>query len=303
MSPARGDRYGRPRPVDGGVKARSARGGFGRTWWGKAFIEAVEAMSEPGRLARGRSYARAGQVVSYRIGAGSVVAEVQGSQPRPFTAEFTVRRLREEELELLVETIRDTPGMLADIASGSVVAEVQGSQPRPFTAEFTVRRLREEELELLVETIRDTPGMLADIASGVLPPALGPHLLPTTAADLDFSCTCPDPGWPCKHAAAVCYLLAERLDEAPREILTLRGLDLDTLIGGLEREPSPESDDDPYGERGTLPALPRLEFHAAPDDLDPVLLRKAARMVSEDETAAATAVRELEALYERLDRT
>ncbi|MFI2559426.1 SWIM zinc finger family protein [Nocardia farcinica] len=255
MSPARGDRYGRPRPVDGGVKARSARGGFGRTWWGKAFIEAVEAMSEPGRLVRGRSYARAGQVVSYRIGAGSVVAEVQGSQPRPFTAEFTVRRLREEELELLVETIRDTPGMLADIASG------------------------------------------------VLPPALGPHLLPTTAADLDFSCTCPDPGWPCKHAAAVCYLLAERLDEAPREILTLRGLDLDTLIGGLEREPSPESDDDPYGERGTLPALPRLEFHAAPDDLDPVLLRKAARMVSEDETAAATAVRELEALYERLDRT
>lgn len=243
-----------------GVSARTKRGGFGRTWWGKAFIDAVEAMSEPGRLARGRSYARAGNVIDYRI----------------------------------------------DI--GIVVAEVQGSQPRPFTAEFTVRRLREEEIELLVETIRAAPGTLADIASGVLPAALGPHLLPTTAADLDFSCTCPDPGWPCKHAAAVCYLLAERLDEAPREILTLRGLDLDALIARLERTPDPGEGDtadltDPYGDQRELPAPPRIEFRSAIDDLDPVLLRKALRMVSEDETNATTALKELRTLYAAFERS
>lgn len=243
-----------------GVAARAKRGGFGRTWWGKSFIDAVEAMSEPGRLARGRAYARAGNVVDYRIGIGIVVAEVQGSQPRPFTAEFTVRRLREEEIELLVETIRDAPGTLADIASG------------------------------------------------VLPPALGPHLLPTTAADLDFSCTCPDPGWPCKHAAAVCYLLAERLDESPRDILTLRGLDLDTLIAKLEREPAPEADDtadstDPYGDQREFPDPPRVRFRSAIDDLDPVLLRKAMRMVSEDEQTATTALKELRILYDALERS
>ncbi|WP_067860470.1 SWIM zinc finger family protein [Nocardia shimofusensis] len=243
-----------------GVSARTKRGGFGRTWWGKAFIDAVEAMSEPGRLARGRGYARAGNVIDYRI----------------------------------------------DI--GIVVAEVQGSQPRPFTAEFTVRRLREEEIELLVETIRAAPGTLADIASGVLPAALGPHLLPTTAADLDFSCTCPDPGWPCKHAAAVCYLLAERFDEAPREILTLRGLDLDALIARLERTPDPGEDDtadltDPYGDRRELPMPPRIEFRSVIEDLDPMLLRKALRMVSEDETNATTALKELRTLYGALERS
>ncbi|MEV4239982.1 SWIM zinc finger family protein [Nocardia sp. NPDC049737] len=247
-------KYGKRRPVRGGVEARSRRGGFGRTWWGKALIEAVEQMAEPGRLARGRTYARAGQVVSYRI------------EP------------------------------------GAVTAEVQGSQPRPFTSVFAIRQLRDEELELLIETIRTTPGVLAEIVSGALPTSLGEHLLPTTAADLDFSCTCPDPGWPCKHVAAVCYLLAERLDERPREILTLRGLDLDTLIVGIERDTTPTVSDDVYGDRAQLPDLPKLEFRPAIDDLDPTLLRRALRMIAEDEPTAAAGLRDLRALYEALDR-
>ncbi|MFC9892160.1 SWIM zinc finger family protein [Nocardia sp. NPDC127579] len=246
-------KYGKRLPVRGGVEARSRRGGFGRTWWGKALIEAVEAMAEPGRLARGRTYARSGQVVSYRI------------EP------------------------------------GAVTAEVQGSQPRPFTAVFAVRALREEELDLLIDTIRAAPGMLADIASGALPIGLGPLLLPTTAADLDFECTCPDPGWPCKHVAAVCYLLAERLDERPREILTLRGLDLDTLIAGIERDPQPAESADPYGDEAVLPDLPKPEFCPALDDLDPTLLRRAMRMSSEDESMAAAGLRELRALYAVLE--
>ncbi|WP_280238001.1 SWIM zinc finger family protein [Nocardia abscessus] len=246
--------YGKKLPVRGGVEARSRRGGFGRTWWGRALVDSVERMAEPGRLARGRNYARSGQVVNYRIEPGAVTAEVQGSQPRPFTAVFTVRPLREEE-----------------------IAE-------------------------LIETIRSAPGMLTEIASGALPTGLGPLLLPSTAAELDFTCTCPDPGWPCKHVAAVCYLLAERLDEHPREILTLRGLDLDTVIGGIEREPGPPVSDDPYGANIPLPDLPTVEFRPAPEDLDPVLLRRALRMTSADETTAATGLRELTALYRRFDR-
>lgn len=246
--------FGKRRPVKGGVRARNQRGGFGRTWWGRAFIEAVEQMAEPGRTARGRTYARSGQVVNYRI------------EP------------------------------------GAVTAEVQGSQPRPFTAVCTIRPLRAEEIELLVETIRAAPGMLAAIASGALPTELGPLLLPMTAADLDFSCTCPDIGWPCKHTAAVCYILAERLDERPREILTLRGIDLETLIGGIERDSGTTESDDPYGDRTVLPDLPKVEFQPAAEDLDPVLLRKALRMTAADETVAAAGLRELTAVYRLFDR-
>ena len=112
--------YGKKLPVRGGVEPRSRRGAFGRSWWGKALIESVEQMAEPGRLARGRNYARSGQVVNYHLEPGAVTAEVQGSQPRPFTAVFTVRPLREDELELIIETIRSAPGMLAEIASGAL---------------------------------------------------------------------------------------------------------------------------------------------------------------------------------------
>lgn len=243
--PDHGDR----RPVVGGAVARNRRGGFGRSTWGRAFVEAVERVADdPGRLARGRTYARAGQVVSYRV------------EP------------------------------------GAVIAEVQGSQPRPFTSVCRVRKLREEEVELLVDTIRAEPGMLARIVSGALPTALAEHLLPDTAADLDFGCSCPDHGWPCKHVAAVCYLLAEDLDERPRELLTLRGVSMETLIGGVERA-DPTDTADPYGDGTELPALPTPEIHPALDDLDPALLRRALRMMSEDEATAAAGLRGLIAVY------
>jgi uncharacterized Zn finger protein len=102
--------------------------------------------------------------------------------------------------------------------------------------------------------------------------------------------------------AALCYLLAERLDERPREILTLRGLDLDTLIIGIERAAAPTVSDDPYGDRTALPDLPKVEFRPAIDDLDPTLLRRALRMTAEDEPMAAAGLRDLRALYEALDR-
>lgn len=242
--------FGPRRPVRGGARAH---GGFGRTWWGKSLLAAVERVADAGRLSRGRTYARAGQVVDYRI------------------------------------------------ERGAVTAEVQGSQPSPFTAVLSVRPLRPEEVELLLAEIRAAPGMLAEIASGALPQALGPHLLPTTAAELDFTCSCPDLGWPCKHVAAVCYLLAERLDERPGDLLTLRGLDLDTLIGGVEQSADITESDDPYGDDLELPDLPRIEFHPVLDDLDPIPLRRALRMTSEDEQTAATGLRELRSLYTEFD--
>ncbi|MGV9678158.1 SWIM zinc finger family protein [Nocardia sp. NPDC003482] len=245
-------KYGKRLPVRGGVEPRSRRGSFARTWWGRSFIEAIEDVADAGRLARGRSYARSGQVVTYHL------------EP------------------------------------GAVSAEVQGSQPRPFAAALTMRKLRDERLDELIELVRGTPGMLAQLASGALPKELGPLLLPTTAAELDFACTCPDSGWPCKHVAALCYIIAERLDEQPSVMLVLRGLDLDTLIGGVQSDDGPTVSDDLYGENTDLPALPVPEFRPAYEDLDPVPLRQALRMTAEDERTAEAGLRDLRELYRGL---
>ncbi|WP_280426881.1 SWIM zinc finger family protein [Nocardia carnea] len=242
--------YGKRRPVSGGVSTRNRRGGFARNFWGKALLEVMERLADPGRLARGRTYARAGQVVSYRI----------------------------------------EPGL--------VTAEVQGSQPRPFTTTCEIRRLRPEEVELVVELIRSAPGMLARIVSGDLPRELAPHLVPETAADIDFGCSCPDPGWPCKHAIAVVCLLAERLDEHPRDLLAVRGLSIDRLIGGVETTiEQVDETADPYGNALELPELPVPRGGPALDELDPALLRRALRMLCADETTAAAANRALVTMY------
>jgi uncharacterized Zn finger protein len=80
----------RPRPVDGGLKARSARGQIAQTWWSQRFIEVLEAIGIGSRLQRGRSYARKGQVISLDVGPGLVTAVVQGSRPRPYRVRIGV---------------------------------------------------------------------------------------------------------------------------------------------------------------------------------------------------------------------
>ncbi|GGO17073.1 SWIM zinc finger family protein [Micromonospora parathelypteridis] len=84
MSTDRFADYGRPRRVDGGLRARSARGAIGRSWWSRRFLEVLESFALGTRLTRGRSYARAGQVLTLDIAPGRVSAVVQGSRPQPY---------------------------------------------------------------------------------------------------------------------------------------------------------------------------------------------------------------------------
>ncbi|MFD4182526.1 SWIM zinc finger family protein [Rhodococcus sp. NPDC058514] len=244
--------FGTPRKGQGAA-ARSRRGAFAQSWWGRALVTSMEQVADAGRIARGRGHARTGQVISYRI------------------------------------------------APGAVVGEVQGSQIDPFTATFTLRPLDPDAVDALIARVRSTPGMLAALASGTVPIELGDLLLPTESGELDFGCTCPDQGWPCKHAAAIVYLTAERLDTDPLVILTLRGLDLDTLIrsfdsDGADSESAPDLDNF-FGDRTDLPPLPKVEFRPAPDDLTPEPLRRALRAGGVEEPVVAAALRELTAYY------
>lgn len=183
------------------------------------------------------------------------------------------------------------------IEPGAAVGEVQGSQLRPFTSTVTVRRLDDDAVEELIREVRASPGVLARLAAGVLPEELGPLLLPRRAGELDFDCTCPDDGWPCKHAAAVAYLLAEHIDDKPLAVLTLRGVDLGTLIGGVDNAPDTG---DFYGEDTELPDLPSERFRPALEDLDPMLLRRALRAGGTDEAVVIRAMTDLEDLYRRM---
>ncbi|HZB48087.1 MAG TPA: hypothetical protein VE547_03255, partial [Mycobacteriales bacterium] len=73
-------------PVDrrSAARPRRRRRGFGLTWWGEAWVTALEqrARLDPNRLPRGRSYARGGTVGELAVGPGEVRAAVQGRRAR-----------------------------------------------------------------------------------------------------------------------------------------------------------------------------------------------------------------------------
>ncbi len=75
---------GKPIEVEGGIAVRAKRGKIGEQWWSRRFVDVLEQICDGGRLARGRAYARKGQVMDFALAAGKVTGRVQGSRPQPY---------------------------------------------------------------------------------------------------------------------------------------------------------------------------------------------------------------------------
>src|SRR5262249_2556513 len=60
-------------------------------------------------------------------------------------------------------------------------------------------------------------------------------LFPAKARELVTNCSCPDIANPCKHIAAVYYLLGEQFDVDPFLILTVRGRTREQIIEALRK--------------------------------------------------------------------
>jgi len=61
-------------------------------------------------------------------------------------------------------------------------------------------------------------------------------LFPEKLQDLQTNCSCPDWSNPCKHIAAVYYLLGEEFDRDPFLIFKLRGISREEVVGLLRRD-------------------------------------------------------------------
>ncbi|KZF11591.1 MAG: SWIM zinc finger family protein [Rhodococcus sp. (in: high G+C Gram-positive bacteria)] len=244
--------YGKRRKAKGGIESQNKRGAFGQTWWGRHFVTAMEDLADPGRIARGRTYARQGQVLNLGVERGQIYGEVQGSQLEPFSA------------SVMVDPLTD----------GQIAA--------------------------LVERVRSNPGMLAELASNAIPQALASVLLPHDKGQLDFDCSCPDDGWPCKHSAALMYIAAEHIDASAATILTLRGVDLDQLIEGVGDDDVEMDPSDWFSDKASFPGLPKVSVSAVMDDLDPLILRRVFRADGSDEAEVSRAVADLRSFYERM---
>ncbi|HXR66411.1 MAG TPA: SWIM zinc finger family protein, partial [Ktedonobacteraceae bacterium] len=127
-----------------------------------------------------------------------------------------------------------------DVDPGEVMARVQGSQPRPYTVSIQLKPLADEQWERVSDAMAAQALFAAKLLAGEMPrnieeafSAAHLALFPTAEQDLVTSCTCPDWANPCKHTAAVYYLLAERFDEDPFLIFKLRGRSKSEIIEAL----------------------------------------------------------------------
>jgi uncharacterized Zn finger protein len=181
-----------PIAVEGGIKAKSKRGAIGEQWWSRRFIAALESYGMSGRLQRGRSYARRGQVLDFSLVAGKVAARVQGSRPTPYKVTISVQPLTAAQWKTVESRFAAQALFRARLLAGEMPAEVEQ--------------------------------VFADA---------GTPLFPRSSRDLAMDCNCPDWEVPCKHLAAVCYVLAEAFDDDPFAMLAWRGKGRDDLLAAL----------------------------------------------------------------------
>ncbi|TAH15554.1 MAG: DEAD/DEAH box helicase [Runella slithyformis] len=126
-------------------------------------------------------------------------------------------------------------GSVASITfeGNKIEARVKGSQRTPYKTSFKIEPLSGSDKARLVSLIADNPLYLTQLLNRQLPPELyadcerkGIDLFPRSWKAFNSSCSCPDWGDPCKHRAAVLYLVANEIDKNPFLIFELRDFDL-----------------------------------------------------------------------------
>jgi uncharacterized Zn finger protein len=111
--------------VEDGLKARSTRGGIGTSWWSRRFLDVLESFAIGGRLARGKTYARKGQVMSLEILAGRVTARVQGSRAEPYDVMIAFAPLTTAEWERVETALSEQALPCAKLLAGEVPTELE----------------------------------------------------------------------------------------------------------------------------------------------------------------------------------
>jgi len=160
------------------------RRAFGKTWWAKKWIEALEILGRDysNRLPRGRTYARRGEVKDLVITPGEVMARVQGTRRTPYRVKIRLKALTDKQWQKVVKILAKQAIFAAKLLSGEMPPNI------------------------------DEVFNSCDLS-----------LFPAKANELETSCSCPDWANPCKHIAATHYILAEVFDRDPFLLFELRG--------------------------------------------------------------------------------
>ena len=122
----------------------------------------------------------------------------------------------------------------------SIKAKVEGHYDPFYKVTLGFEPIPLKKVSALLDAIAKSPFLLVELANNRLDPSLlticndlGINLFPRTFHDIKMKCSCPDFAVPCKHLAALVYIVSKEIDKDPFIIFKLHGID---LIDSLKRQ-------------------------------------------------------------------
>jgi len=122
------------------------------------------------------------------------------------------------------------------INSGKVESLVQGTRSKPYSVIIKIKAVNKNIWKHIKAACEGKLDSLQELLAGKFPKALGEiftiqgkGLFPSPK-EIEFSCSCPDWAYMCKHVAATLYGIGARLDEEPGLFFKLRKVKMKDLV-------------------------------------------------------------------------
>jgi uncharacterized Zn finger protein len=184
------------------------------------------------------------------------------------------------------------------IGPGLVTAVVTGSEP--YDVSLRMDAFSTAEWNTAIKIMSQEARYAAELLAGQMPADIDAvfrrckrSLFPSKSHDLETDCSCPDWASPCKHVAAMHYVLGEAFDRDPFLLFELRGRTRDQVLAALSRlrtgmsesaSPAMRAPEAPATSVEALPEtfanyevppvpLPTLRFSFEPPQLPAAILR------------------------------
>lgn len=130
-----------------------------------------------------------------------------------------------------------------DFEKQKVVSKVRGTASEPYQQTLGLDPFTDEDWDYAIETMSQRAIFSAKLLAGEMPENIedvfapnGLRLFPFNLSEIHSHCDCPDKANPCKHIAAVYYLLGDRFSEDPFLLFQLRGRTKEQIVAALRQK-------------------------------------------------------------------
>ncbi|MDR1502678.1 MAG: DEAD/DEAH box helicase [Prevotella sp.] len=97
---------------------------FGKTWWGRQWLNSLTHIDYDNRLPRGSAYAKKGAVVDINIEGNMIYASVAGSRPKPYSVTIVIPPFFEKDIKELIAAIAQKPVIISKLLNRELDPEV-----------------------------------------------------------------------------------------------------------------------------------------------------------------------------------